>query len=226
MQPDTLGPDGDALRHYYDRRAREYEAIYRRDDPVRQAEQRAIQSALRAALTGKRVLEIACGTGYWTQVYAGAAEHVVATDAAAETLAVALEKRLPRDKVEFRTADAYALDQVPGEFDAGVALFWLSHVPQARLGPFLAQFHARLGNGAVVLMADNVYIPGLGGELITRPGCKDTFKRRLLADGSKHEILKNYYTEAELRQIVGAAARELRIHVGTCFWWLDYRVEI
>ena len=83
-------------------------------------------------------------------------------------LAIARSKTLPADKVEFRQGDAYALDSVPGPFDAGLANFWFSHLPKSRIDEFLTTFHARLVRGAVVFMADNVYLPGIGGELIER----------------------------------------------------------
>ena len=213
------------LREYYDRRAREYEWIYERDDPVRRSELAAIRTALRATLAGRRVLEVACGTGYWTQAYAEAARHVVAIDVAPEVLAIAGEKSLPAEKVEFRVGDAYALHGQPGEFDGGAALFWLSHVPKSRMDAFLTQFHARLGQGATVFMADNVFVSGLGGELIKRPDSEDTFKHRRLADGREYEILKNYYDREQLRDLLEGRAAELRIGLGECYWWVSYRVN-
>ena len=50
------------LRAYYARRAREYEAIYQK--PERQADLRALEAGLPGVFTGRRVLEIACGTGW------------------------------------------------------------------------------------------------------------------------------------------------------------------
>lgn len=114
---------------------------------------------------------------------AAVADHVVAIDVSPETLDIAKAKGLPFAKVEFRIADAYALDKVEGTFDAGMANFWLSHVPKQAVGAFLDGFHKRVGPGARVFMADNVYVPGIGGELIVKPGTQDTFKLRTLADG-------------------------------------------
>lgn len=210
------------MRQYYDQRADEYERIYARDDPVRQSELARVAKTLRDAVVGRRVLEIACGTGYWTAVIAEAAEHVLAIDTSTRMLAAARRKRLRADRVEFRVADAYALDGVPGTFDAAVAIFWLSHVSKARLKRFLAQFHARLAPGATVFLADNMLLPDIGGELISPAGSADTYKLRTLDDGSKHEILKNYYTRKELRELLRPWAIGLRIHIGTCFWWLTY----
>jgi SAM-dependent methyltransferase len=210
------------MREYYDRRAGEYEEIYRRDDPVRQGELAAIGDALREAVAGRRVLEVACGTGYWTPGIADVAERVLGIDASADVLTVARGKPVPARKAEFWLADAYALRELPGEFDAAVAIFWLSHVPKARVCGFLDGLHTRLEPGAVVFMADNVYIPGVGGELVTRAGSDDTYKLRTLGDGSRHEILKNYYDEQQLRALLHPWAADLRVEVGQCFWWLSY----
>jgi hypothetical protein len=79
-------------------------------------------------------------------------------------------------------------------------------------------------SGAVVFMADNIYIPGLGGELIRKPCCEDTFKLRELSDGSKYEVLKNYYNANQLREIFEPLSSKLKIRMGDCFWWLNYFV--
>ena len=55
---------GAGLVDYYSRRAPEYEAMWHRDEPVRQAEQAVIASEMGRLLRGRRVLEVACGTGY------------------------------------------------------------------------------------------------------------------------------------------------------------------
>ena len=212
------------MQEYYRARAREYEQIYHRDDPVRQGEQAAIAEAMKETFRDRRVLEGACGTGFWTEVAAEAAQHVVAVDIAPEMLDIARAKGLSPDKVEFRAGDAYALESVAGTFDAGLANFWFSHIPKARIVEFLDGFHERIGKGALVFMADNVYVPGVGGELVTRSGSEDTFKRRTLSDGSRHEVLKNYYDVDQLRRTLSSHATDLHIHVGRCFWWVRYRI--
>jgi len=210
------------LTEYYGRRALEYEQIYFRDDPVRQGEQETIAATMRPVFRDRRVLEVACGTGFWTGKISPVVQYLCAVDASPEMLAIARSKALPADKVEFRQGDAYSLDSVPGMFDAGLANFWFSHIPKSRIDEFLVAFHARLVPGAVVFMADNVYLPGIGGELVERPGVADTFKIRTLSDGSRQEVLKNYYAAAELKDILQKPATDLKIHVGQCFWWVSY----
>ena len=48
-----------------------------------------------------------------------------------------------------------------------------------------------VGHETIVFVADNVYVPGIGGELVRKSSSADTFKLRELGDGSKHEVLKN-----------------------------------
>ena len=216
----------DRIRHdmqeYYNLRAAEYEEKYHRAEPARQREQEAIAGALRELFAGRTVLEVACGTGYWTEVAAGVAQRVVGVDGSKEMLAIARAKPFAEGKVELVLGDAYALVEVPGTFTGGLANFWLSHVPRSRMAEFLAGFHAKLEAGAAVFMADDVYIPGVGGELVTPEGAEDTYKRRTLADGTSHLIIKNYYSKADLRELFTPFAADLRIHVGECHWWVAY----
>ena len=85
-------------------------------------------------------------------------------------------------------------------------------------------FHKKMSKGAVVFMADNVYIPGIGGELVIRPGIEDTFKRRELSDGSKHEVLKNHYSADQLQNIFVPHTHNLKVYMGRCFWRVIYTV--
>lgn len=229
-----------AMVDYYHRRAAEYEAIYHRPDPVRAAELEALGAAMCRALAGRRVLEVACGTGYWTERVAAVARSIVAVDAAPGMLEIARARGLPAGRVRLVEGDAYRLDRVaagPGggagdsaagagaAVDAGLAAFFVSHVPRARLGGFLDGLHRVLGPGAPVVLADNVYLPGVGGELVagpdTRPGA-DTYKLRRLAGGGEHRVLKNYFDDAELTGLLGRRSRELRIERGARYWWAIY----
>jgi len=210
------------LELYYDRIAPEYERLFYQDDPKRREEKCAIAETICDAFRDRTVLEVACGTGYWTRFAAAGARRVVAIDRSPGMLEIARRKGLPADKVEFRLGDAYDLGTVPGHFDAALANFWLSHVPRARIGAFLEQFHARLAPKSVVVMADNMYVEGVGGELVSRPGDGDTYKLRTLADGSGYEVLKNYYEREDLSLLLAPFASELLISVARFYWWLRY----
>ena len=66
------------LIEYYTQRAPEYERIYHR--PERQPDLRKLEQLVTQAFGGLDVLEIACGTGYWTQHIAKRARSILATD--------------------------------------------------------------------------------------------------------------------------------------------------
>src|SRR5437868_4253517 len=69
------------LRRYYDQRAPEYEQIYLPRDDEHGRELGELARELRAAAAARRVLEVACGTGYWTACAAQVASMITATDA-------------------------------------------------------------------------------------------------------------------------------------------------
>ncbi len=85
------------LQQYYSRRASEYEEIYQK--PERQQDLAKLKILLADLLRGHRVLELACGTGYWTEVIAVTAQSIVATDISEETLALAMRKAYPPNRV-------------------------------------------------------------------------------------------------------------------------------
>ena len=175
--------DDDALRRYYAARAREYEAIYAK--PERQRDLRRLERDIPARLAGRRVLEIACGTGYWTRLLAQSAAHVVGVDASAQTLEVARAKGLPQDRVEFRLADAYALPDELGLFEGAFAGFWWSHVPRARQAEFLACLDRRLVPGARVTLLDNLYVEGSSTPVAETDPQGNTWQRRRLHPESR-----------------------------------------
>jgi len=184
-----------------------------------------VASFVREELSNLSVLEVACGTGFWSEEAAGTARHLTGIDSSREMLAIVGRKQWPAGKTRFLEADAFSLEGVEGDFDAALAVFWISHIAKSRIDEFLDGLHKRVGAGAVVVMADNVFNDGLGGELVRPEGSEDTFKERYLPDGSRHQILKNYYDESELREMFEPRGEDLDLNVGKCYWWLSYRVR-
>ena len=207
------------MQSYYAARAAEYDRIYLK--PERQTDLRAIELWLPPRFAGARVLEIACGTGYWTQFIAPSAADVVALDTAAETLAVA-RTRVDAGKVDFQAADAYALPQHIGRFGAAFAGFWFSHVPRARRLEFLLGLAARLEPGAKVLFLDNRYVEGSSTPVSARDADGNTFQTRRLGDGSTHQVLKNFPTENELRELVAGLGAHPAFTEWQYYWAFEF----
>ncbi len=208
---------------YYARRAEEYERIYGK--PERQEDLGRLRGLVERVFGGEDVLEVACGTGYWTEVAARRAASVAATDINAEVLAIARAKPIVAGKVAFLEADAYALPSLGRRFTAGLAAFWWSHVPRARLRGFLEGWHGVLGRGARVVCIDNVYVEGSSTAISRTDERGDTYQMRKLGDGSRHEVLKNFPTEGELRGAVAGLAGEVKVEWLQYYWVLSYVVQ-
>ena len=211
------------LVDYYRRRAREYEAIYAK--PERQTDLAFLKKHIPERLAKRRVLEVACGTGYWTVLVARSAAKVVATDATEEPMRVAMSKDYGERDVRFELADAYALSADLGRFDGALAAFWWSHLPRSRTADFLASLHARLESRARVLLLDNRYVEGSSTAIAERDAEGNTYQRRRLADGSENRVLKNFPTEAELRAALAPYAREFSYRQLAYYWLVEYTAK-
>lgn len=207
---------------YYARRAGEYERIYAR--PERQADLRCLRETCAAVFRDEVVLEVSCGTGYWTEALAPAAQSVLACDINREVLEIARGKDWTGSDVEFVEADSYALPDFQREFSAGFAGFWWSHVPKHRIRPFLDGFHARLRRQALVVFMDNRYVEGSSTPISRTDAEGNTFQQRRLGDGSCHEVLKNFPSPDELLHAVSGMADEAKVTLTDHFWMFSYRL--
>ena len=207
------------MQDYYAALANEYDRIYLK--PERQADLRQIEGWLPTVFAGRSVLEVACGTGYWTQFYAPAAERVVAVDAAPETLRIA-ETRVPAAKVQLVEGDAYRLPSSTVRCDAGFAGFWWSHIPRSRIDEFLRGFHAAIEPGAKVVFLDNRFVPASSTPIAETDAEGNTYQVRTLADGSIHRVLKNFPDRDALMASVGPHAAAIEYREWQYFWALEY----
>jgi len=210
------------IQSYYAARAGEYDAVYKK--PERQPDLRKIERWLPSVLGGRQVLEIACGTGYWTQFMAPVASSIFAIDSAEETLRIARE-RVPADKVTFAVGDAYAPKRQDGPFDAAFAGFWFSHVPHERQVEFLVALNAALEPGAKVVFLDNCFVDGSSSAISEPDEQGNTYQSRSLSDGSTHRVLKNFPSEAQLRALVaGGLGVSPRYTCWPYFWAFEFCV--
>ena len=209
----------DQMQDYYAARAPEYDRIYLK--PERQADLRQIEAWLPPIFAGRSVLEVACGTGYWTRFISPVASRVLAIDAAPETLRIA-RSRVPQPNVEFAVGDAYALPPREPKFERGFAGFWFSHVPKARVREFLNGFHAALESGATVVLLDNLFVEGSSSPISGVDVDGNTYQARRLSDGSAHRVLKNFPSEDELLAVTEGLAVRVRYRTWQYYWALEY----
>jgi SAM-dependent methyltransferase len=169
VMDEVLGSQAD----YYRRRAGEYDVTAYGD--VVAARARIARLVAEMQPTGT-VLEIACGTGLWTEALAGVAEAVTARD------------RVRSDNVRFEVADVFSWTTA-ARFDLIFFSAWLSHVPMSRFEQFWQMLRGLLAERGRVLFVDEP-VENRGEETYL-PG-DDEIVERQLRDGSKYRIVKNF----------------------------------
>jgi demethylmenaquinone methyltransferase/2-methoxy-6-polyprenyl-1,4-benzoquinol methylase len=218
--PTTAPPK---LQQYYGKRAAEYESIY--DKPERQRELEWLRKRIPEIFRDLTVLEVACGTGYWTQFIARNARHVHACDINEPVLEIARDKHLPENRVSFFKADAVTLAGVPPQCDAAFAGFWWSHVKKSELTFFVKNLAVHLQPGATVAILDNTFAPGSSTPISRRDSEGNTYQKRKLANGEEHEVLKNFPTVGELREAVAPVAREAHLESLMYYWLMVFQLR-
>jgi SAM-dependent methyltransferase len=211
----------DEMSQYYAERAAEYDRVY--SHPAWARDLPRLGERIGALFPGRRVFEVACGTGYWTQRLAGVASRVHAEDLSAESLALARRRTYAPAAVTLARHDAY----VPGigGFDGGLAALWLSHVDLARMSEFLTAFHSRLDREAVVLMFDERDTPDRQAAASRVDASGNRYERRRLAGGREFEIVKNFFDGDGLARRLAAHGRDFAFEELERFWMLSYRAR-
>lgn len=185
------GPD-DILAEqisYYRRRAAEYDATSYRDLGFAR---RRIERVLADLAPAGRILELACGTGMWTQVLARWTDDLTALDSAPEAIEIA-RGRCP-DSVRFEEADLFTW-RADGSYDTLFIGFFLSHVPASRLDTFFQEVARALAPGGRVLLVDEHSGVHPGEQY--DDGNPEISTRRL-TDGSEHRMIKVFVDADEL----------------------------
>ena len=196
---------------YYRERAAEYdEWFYRKGrydhgEVLNQkwADEVAIAKKALYSLEGiDSALELASGTGIWTQELAEIANHVTARDASPEMIAIN-QAKLQADNVSYIQTDLF--DWHPEQkYDLVFFSFWLSHVPPEKLQPFLRNVRQALKPDGQCFIIDsrraekstaknqNVYHDGV-------------YQNRTLNDGREFQIVKIYYEPVQLQAALADA---------------------
>jgi len=193
-------PNDAALIDYYARRAKEYERIY--DKPERQDDLARLKVLFQNAFAGREVLEIACGTGFWTEPVSTTAKSITATDINDEVLEIARAKRYGCT-VHFQKADAFNPSVIGKRFNGGMAAAWWSHLRRSDIGGFLRRFHRQFSAGARIAFMDNRFVAGSNTPINRTDEDGNTYQLRTLANGERYEVLKNFPDEHEVREAVG-----------------------
>ena len=193
------------MQAYYRERAHEYdEWFYRQGRYDRGSELNARWSteadevfAELATLnfTGD-VLELAPGTGIWTERLLRTASTITAVDASSEMIEINKAK-VSDDRVTYVQADLFTW-QPEHTYDAVLFSFWISHIPLERLDGFLHAVSTMLRPGGKVFFVDGRREPTSTAKNNQLPEGGNQIMTRTLNNGQSFEIVKNFYDPAEL----------------------------
>lgn len=164
----------------------------------------------RLHLTGD-VLELAPGTGLWTERLVRTARSVTAVDASPEMLAI-MRSRVAPGRVHEVVADLFAW-QPDRQYDAVVFCFWLSHVPAARTDRFLEMVSGALGPGGRLFFADSRREPSSTASDHELPAGETEVLTRRLNDGRAFQIVKRFLEPEEVVEACGRAGLAVRVEV-------------
>jgi protein-L-isoaspartate O-methyltransferase len=210
------------LISYYKRRAAEYEAVYakagRQPDLVRAT------GVLQDLVSGKRVLEIAAGTGYWTERLAVTAAAVHATDINREVLDIARSKDYPRANVTFAEIDMYNL--TANGYDVLFGGFIWSHIRNEQLGRFLHAVSSLVVPNGMMVFMDNRFVAGSNLPVTHTDEEGNTFQTRSLSDGSSHLILKNFPSRKRVETELEKVAHDILYVELDHFWLASCRTNV
>ena len=157
-----------------------------------------VEDALRSFAIGGDVLELAGGTGWWTERLARSADHLTVVDSSPEALELN-RARVGDPGVEYHVADIF--DWSPEtRYDVVFFSFWLSHVPRRRFAGFWSMVRSYLRPAGRVFLVDNHQDPDPGEDV------RDPYVRRYetdrhvrhLDDGREYHVVKVMYEPDEL----------------------------
>jgi demethylmenaquinone methyltransferase/2-methoxy-6-polyprenyl-1,4-benzoquinol methylase len=207
---DTRAADDKALKEYYAARAPEYDDWYLRKgryshgvlaDAAWAAELDQATLWLDALPIQGEIVELAAGTGWWSPLLSQKGQLWI-YDANDEPLAVAVNRLKAHGLMaHVHVRDAWA--EPDRQVDALFMGFWLSHVPRARLGEFLALCRRWLKPGGTLAFIDSRQDPESSANDHATPG--DDVATRRLNDGREFVIPKIFWQPEEISAALSAA---------------------
>ncbi|MBT3240230.1 MAG: class I SAM-dependent methyltransferase [Chloroflexi bacterium] len=192
---------------YYSGRASEYDQWFLRQERYDKGELvnarwlkevASVRTELAALGPVTEVLELACGTGLWTEELLKISSSLTAVDGSAEMITI--NKSKPgRDKVNFVQANLFEW-QAQKKYDLIFFSFWLSHVPPEKFNDFWQMVKESLTPNGQVFFIDSLYTQESTAFNQKLRGKKDTIVSRVLNDGTEFEIVKVFYDPDQLQK--------------------------
>ena len=222
MSDHTVSPDILAeMAQYYRDRAPEYDEWFERKGRYDQGE--AANAAWFADVTEAfaafdavhftgDVLELAPGTGIWTERLLRTVDSLTAIDIAPEMIAQN-EAKVGKGRVRYLLADLFTWEP-DRQYDGVCFCFWISHVPEEQLDGFLRTVAAALKPGGKLFFIDSHprIKPAQPSAIQLPPEPGSQVLTRKLNDGRAYRIVKNFLDPRALEARCHAAGLDVQVH--------------
>ncbi len=205
------------LKEYYSNRAFEYEKVYQK--PERQKDLAEIRKILREVFTNQSVLELGCGTGYWTREISHSATSITGIDISESVLNIAGEKKYQCPTKLIR--GSYYDFNLQGH-TAIFGGFIISHILKENLRNFVERI-LESPEYVKVLFVDNLFVEGNNTPITRKDVNGNTYQLRKLKSGRTYEVLKNFPSKEEWNQVMADTNLVFTYKELEYFWILEIR---
>jgi demethylmenaquinone methyltransferase/2-methoxy-6-polyprenyl-1,4-benzoquinol methylase len=209
---------------YYNERAPEYEEAYTlgtgtasiTDPSIFTAEITVLPGIVRRFAHG-RLMDLACGTGYWLPHYADGTSSITLFDQS-EKMLDECRKKIQRyglgDRVTLIQGDFFEHELEADAYDCVLAGFFLSHLTESQEALVFAALRRTLVSAGRFLILDSAWSPERA-----KVNEKAGRQVRRLNDGTRFEVYKRYFDRGDVLGWATQYDAQLSIeHSGTAFF--------
>lgn len=213
-------------KEYYRQRASQFADWHRHTGPYEGGpaldqsyfdEAKILFDALQVKNLRGTVLEIASGTGIWTEAVVKTANTLTALDSSGEMLEKCKARLGTNPKTRYIVADFF--DWSPDQkYDAVTFSFLISHVPASKLDEFVLKLSRCLRKGGRIFFVDQ-QTQAIKNETLEKPGGEVAL--RILENGKRFKVIKHFYSPEELKESFTAHGFTIEISsTPSHFFWV------
>lgn len=174
-------------------------------------EARQVMETLHQMSGVDNALELACGTGIWTEQLLKIARHITALDASPEVIAINRQK-LKDANIDYQQVDLFQW-QPERAYDLVLFGFWLSHVPPDKLDSFLTAVSRAVKPGGRLFIVDSRPADTSSAKNHQAYEAESILHVRKLNDGREFTIYKIFYEPELLRGKLAAFGFDADVRV-------------
>lgn len=205
------------LKTYYNDRATEYDKVYQ----ILEEQKDLLKSIefFQNIFANKSVIEIACGTGYWTEQISKTAKSILATDINKAVIDIAMARQF-NNNTTFKVSDMNNLS-IGEKFDGLFGGFIWSHILIQDIDTLLNKIKELVIENGSIIFIDSKQVEGTyhNKKRITRiDAFGNTFQTRKLENGTTYEVLKNFPTKKFLTEKLSKIATDIKIIELEYYW--------